>query len=142
MRALSGQERPRAPYASTVERRAVRMFAVSVLVVTVPGWSEWRVDLEKEVYNTNGVANSDIVRSPKTKPNQRQRVRTNNILRGKTRSAGSAACRKHTLHFGAFVPLWSDANIIAIHPCFFGELCPIDITPALNVVVPGIRNFA
>src|ERR1700687_4173302 len=81
MRALSGQQRPGTPDSCAVERAAVGVFAVAVVVVTVPARPLRKLDPEPCVNEFYGVEHSRIIDGAQSESHQRQRVWADNVRR-------------------------------------------------------------
>ena len=85
VRALAGQERPRASDAVSVEWSSVWVFTIPVSLIPVPHRPARRLHLERGIDHLNGAQDPRIVRSTKAKAYESKCVETDDERRGTRR---------------------------------------------------------
>ena len=83
MAAFAREQRPHPAHSKLREGTAVRLLAVAVVVVAVPGWSGRRVCFNHRIDDLDGGYDRCIVRIPDTIADQLQKATIDNIPRGK-----------------------------------------------------------
>src|SRR6516162_10979822 len=112
MAALAGQQRPSAADAVAVIGAAVRMLAVTVLVIAVIGDAGRHLDLEYGLGDLEGIEYAGIVGRAQPEPNEVEIFHADEVDRGHALSPSVGhvyASAQAALH-----GRWPDAHVVAV----------------------------
>ena len=133
----SGQTRPDS---GAVEGCTVRVLAVPVAVVAVPGGPVRRLHLQERVDDTDRVQDARIVRGAQPEPDERERVGAHELLRRAARLVRWTVLDGHEVV--AVVEVGGrDAHVVAVDADLAGERGAAHVQPALDLVVPAVGGL-
>src|SRR5580692_1215090 len=146
MGALTGQQRPGPSDSCAVERGAIFVFAVAVAIVAIPRWTVRKVYAEKLIDDLDGVQDSRIVGRAQAEADERERIRTDNLLRGCIRTIEVTILDGHEAQQGrggsVLVGWRRDADVVTFDSDLAGEIGVDGVGPAFDVVIPRVGDLA
>ena len=145
MGAFAGQQGPGAADAGAVEGRAVGVLAIAVAGVAVPDRALRQVAAQQGVDDLDGVDDARIVGRPQPEADQRQGVGADDRgCRAVVAISRRAVLDRHeaVLRRGRVGDVRRrDAHVIAVDAELAAQASvPVDVGPALDLVVPGSRR--
>src|ERR1043166_750092 len=92
---LTAQQRPWAPLSPTVIARTVFSLPESVVVVTTPTWSMWRVNFDDGINDAQRILNDWIVCAANTVTDQFEKTRIDDLFSGKFNARARGSIRQY-----------------------------------------------
>jgi hypothetical protein len=119
MPALAGQNRARADDAGSIERTAVILLTIAVVIVAAPARTLRQVTLEQAIHDRDGIAHDGIVRRTNAQAHQVKEIAPDNVPGGMRATAigNSEHCRvRVSVGIGPLRIGGIDSNVVATEP--------------------------
>src|SRR5262249_47609420 len=117
----AGKHDPQSPDTGSIVSLAIRFFAIAVVVVTVPGWTVWSIDLDDLVHNCDRLGDQRVARRDDAKADEFKKSGIDDFAF----VPGAAAVVDFQRLAFVRLPILGDANIVLVRILSRVGYCPL-----------------